>query len=75
MQFKNSKKTVYTDFFLSLQNKSSILDLTSYLSKYSIKKINKLYHSDFYGSHLTPFGNQVCADYIYKHIKRFRMNK
>ena len=75
IQFKKNKKNVYSNFFSSFQSKSSVLDLTSYLSTHSIKNINKFYHSDFYGSHLTGFGNQTCADYIYKHIKRFKMNK
>ena len=75
IQFKKSKRTIYSKFFSSLHNKLNFLDLTPYLSKYSLKKINKFYHSDFYGSHLTAFGNQVCAEYIYKHLKRFRMYK
>ena len=75
IQFKKNKKNIYSDFFLSLNNKASVLDLTTYLATFSIKNINKFYHSDFYGSHLTGFGNEICAHYIYKHIKRFKMSK
>lgn len=75
IEYKKYKKNFYIEYFSSLKKKKNmnILDLTKNISSLKFKDLDKFYHSNFYGSHFTGYGNKICANYIYKYIKRFKI--
>ena len=75
LEYKKFKKNYYTNFFKKFKKRVNILDLTQFIASLKTKELNKFYHSNFYGSHFTSYGNRVCADYIYKYLKRSKVLK
>ncbi len=59
--FLNTKN--YHKFFLSLKNQFEIIDFTEIFQN---KDINKIYFPDQYGGHLTPYGNRIVAETLFK---------
>ena len=73
LEHKKYKKNYYTDFFKEFEKKVNCIDLTEIISSLRTKELNKFYHSNFFGSHFTPNGNRFCANYIYKYLKRSKV--
>ena len=68
MDLKLNSRINYQRFFLKLNNKIKVIDLTKLLLKKDIKKI---YTNDKYGGHLSKYGNKVVSQFIFKELKKY----
>ncbi len=68
MDLKLNSRVNYQRFFLKLNNKIKVIDLTNVLLKKDTKKI---YTNDKYGGHLSKYGNKVVSQFIFKELKKY----
>jgi len=63
--FKKSKISPYQSFFLRINEKERVLDMTQYLNT---DNLSQFYTDDVYGGHFSDMGNRLVADKISEHL-------
>ena len=69
--FKNNKKIYYENFLNEIKKFVDVIDLTKELSHF--RNFDKLFVSNYFGSHLSKKGNYESSKIIYNYFKRKRL--